>query len=558
MGIINIGGGAIKYSIYNTSWDGLSQAREMLETYQTDSGQRFNINNSMSSLHVLNRFYEPAIVASIGPIVPYTQDETISLLAFLAKGGSLVIADDFGSGNDILALVFNILEQWSEFAEDGLLPYMEDFFGQGDFEYPGDESSNDTETQSIKDNTPIPIILSEADLVGQIAPILIFKLLTILRRIGFNQTILMDAGSNTGGVSSQPLLTNTNPSHPLAYGITKGVQMEFGTCISLKVRNTVYLDSDPTSSQVREERVEWVPLQAPMLRLSIEVSFLDEPIEFELPSNAIVDFLIPFYTSQTAWMESDFQAARRGEAIPEVGEWGNINFAPVMTLPIGFGKIILIGDPDIFANKWVSKTSQNDNMQFVKNLFSYAAEGMNTTADGRINIIFDEGHAQHNFLSAASYSTTFMRLITTMSMYPFTAPFVPIFAIIMSYPLLPKRKRLGPALFTKYRGEKGKSKFDRDIRRIIETNSLDEAVKLYHRLLLSEVRKGTNLVRPTAKDIAEYVSTFDVNLNVKETTNNLKRIEVYLAKPKYLPETVFIMYMSIIKNLLEKLPKYQL
>lgn len=507
LGIVGLGAYGTKFSIYNEGWDGLSSLRIGLE----NEGYT-NITNGMSSLAVLNRVYDPAVIAIIGPAASYGTIDTISLVTFLARGGSLLVADDYGSGAQIFEPLFNILNTWDEVSaiSGGSIPTLSSLFGFG----------NQSE--------------------GATMETVLFSMIGMLKGFAFNGSVLMDAESYTTN-PAQPLLKEYESSNPLTVGINKGVQMEFGTVLSIKVNHSQYIDSGPTET-VKVYRNDWMPLQAVSLELfgsEIEDQFLP---------------FLPFYTSKSAWMESDFQSAKRGEAIPDIDEWGNVMFAPMMTLPIGFGKIVMIGDPDIFINKWIDQTADNDNLLFSYNLFDYLTADMNATDPRGVQIIFDEGHTHQKFYSASIYSIILMKLLTEMSMFPLYSPFIPFFLAVLAYPLLPKRTRLAPILWTKYRGERGRSRFEREITRIVETGAYSEAVALLYRSLLRGLRKVSGQSMATPEEIAEFFTTRDPSLGTKDLLTELIRINAYLDKPRILPEHVFMRYMRFIKSLIDRLP----
>ena len=525
LGIVGVGAAGTKFSIYSkdNQWDGLSSLRKALEV----EGYT-NITNGMSSLAILNRIYEPAVIAIIGPSASYGTIDTISLVTFLARGGSLLVADDFGSGAQIFEPLFNILNTWDEVSaiSGGDIPTLSSLFGFG----------NQSE--------------------GATMETVLFSMIGMLKGFAFNRSILMDAESYTTN-PAQPLLKEYESSNPLTAGITRGVQMEFGTVLSIKVNHSQYIDSGP-SETVKVYRSDWMPLQAVSLELfgqEIEDQFLP---------------FLPFYTSKSAWMESDFHAAEHGEATPDIDEWGNVMFAPMMTLPIGFGKIVMIGDPDIFINKWIDYKNEewkgkdnqewlppgyeNDNLLFCMNLFDYLTADMNTTDPRSVPIIFDEGHSHQKFYSASIYSIILMKLLTEMSMFPLYSPFIPFFLAVLAYPLLPKKTRLAPILWTKYRGERGRSRFEREITRIVETGAYSEAVALLYRSLLRGLRKVSGQSMATPEEIADFFTSRDPSLGTKDLLNELIRINTYLDKPRVLPEHVFMRYMRFIKSLIDRLP----
>jgi len=507
LGMVGLGGFGTKFSVYNESWDGLSNLRIALE----NEGYT-GITNGMSSLSVLNRQNSSGVLAIIGPASKYNMIDTISLVTFLARGGSLLVADDYGTGAEIFEPLFNILNTWDEVSELSNLPSLQDLFGFGDEN--GTGSSPET---------------------------LLFDMLFMLRGFAFNGSVLMDAESYTTN-PAQPLLINFESSNPLTVGINKGIQMEFGTVLSIAIRHPEYIDSG-SSQTVQVQQTDWMPLQAISLEL-FGVEIQDQFLPF-----------LPFYSTKSAWMESDFQSAKRGESLPDADEWGNVMFAPMMTIPIGRGKIVMIGDPDIFINKWIDKTDENDNLIFSLNLFDYLTADLNNTGGSPRSapVIFDEGHSHQKFYSASVYSIILMKLITEMSMFPLYSPFIPLFLAILAYPLIPKKTRLSPVLWTKYRGEKGRSRFDREIRRIMDTGAYSEAVGLLYRSMLRGLRKVTKQSMATPEEIAEFFLTRDPSLRAKDLLTELIRINAYLEQPKILPEHVFMRYMTFIKGLIDRI-----
>ena len=504
LGLVGLGGFGTKFSIYSDSWDGLSSMRQVLE-----NDGFTNITNGMSSLSLLNRVHDPGVFAIIGPATQYSMTDTISLITFLARGGSLLVADDYGTGGEIFEPLFNIINTWDQIALlQGGIPTLSELFGFGD------------------------------DGGGVTEETIFFSMLTQIKGFGFNGSVLMDAESYTVN-PAQPKLTPAI-STPLTAGVDE-LQMEFGTGLSIAMNHSYFLDEDET---VKSHKTDWMPLQAINLleHLGIDAGY------FFLP-------FLPFYTTVSSWFESDFQSAKDGTATPDADEWGGTMFAPIMTLPIGRGKIVMIGDPDIFINKWIEQTSENDNAQFTINLFNYLTEDINATDTKAVPIIFDEGHAHQKFYSATVYSMVLMRFITEMSMFPLYAPFMPIILAILGYRLIPKKTRLTPILWTKYRGEKGRSRFEREIRRIVDTGAYSEAVGLLYRTLMRGLRKVTKESMSTPEEIASYFSEKDSSLRQRDLLETLVRIDAYLAKPRILPEHMFMKYMAFIKGLIDRLPE---
>jgi len=97
------------FSIYNTDWDGCSKFRELIEN------EGFHVKTLISSLSMINRIEQPAVLVIIGPSKYYSPSEIIpNLLLFLQRGGGILIADDFGSGNTILQILFQFQIKFSD------------------------------------------------------------------------------------------------------------------------------------------------------------------------------------------------------------------------------------------------------------------------------------------------------------------------------------------------------------------------------------------------------------------------------------------------------------
>ncbi len=216
-----------RFSPYNSDYDGLSVVyNELSNSFHTsgvDSGApKYAINTSISSMNILNRLNASGVTIIMGPASNFDFSETLSMLFYLIGGGSLIIVDDFGTGNDILDPIFDMLENWDKIAEEMDLdvPTMSSLFTGGE---------------------------SEAAGVGDIN---IFSMIgDVLRRFGFNSSaILMDAGSNDGN-PARPLITDIDHSGAMGITFTEGVnkvQLEYSTCISLKIRHTVYEEDGET------------------------------------------------------------------------------------------------------------------------------------------------------------------------------------------------------------------------------------------------------------------------------------------------------------------------
>jgi len=92
-----------QFSVFNTNWDGTSILRNNLES----AGYEFH--PVVSTLNTLTRIDNLGVLALIGPTTFFDPTETAALAYFIMRGGSVIIADDFGSANDILGLVNAII-----------------------------------------------------------------------------------------------------------------------------------------------------------------------------------------------------------------------------------------------------------------------------------------------------------------------------------------------------------------------------------------------------------------------------------------------------------------
>jgi len=106
--IVPVVGTATDFSIYNTGWNGTSNLA--VRTYEA--------GKFVPTLEVRNTgtFIEPAIVALdkvdldpatssiviIGPTKSFSDADGVHVSEFLARGGTVLIADDFGTGNTLL------------------------------------------------------------------------------------------------------------------------------------------------------------------------------------------------------------------------------------------------------------------------------------------------------------------------------------------------------------------------------------------------------------------------------------------------------------------------
>lgn len=97
------------FCIYNSGWNGCSQIAK--KTYYTGKFQPTFSFNKTSLTPVQHSFINYDInqtnstIIIIGPQTPFTKEEATYIEHFLNKGGTLFLADDFGTSNDLLSQI---------------------------------------------------------------------------------------------------------------------------------------------------------------------------------------------------------------------------------------------------------------------------------------------------------------------------------------------------------------------------------------------------------------------------------------------------------------------
>ncbi len=87
------------FSIYNTEWNGLSTYRSMIEE---NGNQVLAIQSSMS---IVSRYNGSAVLVITGPVRDFSSDTVFSVFTHLSNGGSVMVADDFGTANNSFFLL---------------------------------------------------------------------------------------------------------------------------------------------------------------------------------------------------------------------------------------------------------------------------------------------------------------------------------------------------------------------------------------------------------------------------------------------------------------------
>lgn len=169
LSVTGVGGvDTLPFSIYNTSsypGDGCS---ELANTLRNDG---YEINPLISSLSVVNGIPQNSVLCIIGPTHFFSIIESSALIDFFLNGGSLLLADDFGSGNTLL---------------DGLALLLGDYW--------------------------------PSEMQG----------LMRVSSIGFNRGLLLDADNNDNGRPLLPVITSFNDGGQI-FSSSHRVVMNFAT-----------------------------------------------------------------------------------------------------------------------------------------------------------------------------------------------------------------------------------------------------------------------------------------------------------------------------------------
>ncbi|EHP88355.1 DUF4350 domain-containing protein [Methanotorris formicicus] len=136
------------YSIFNTDWNGCSKFAKMIH----DRGEVVPLISPYDSYNIKN-----GVLFIISPDIHYSSKDVEKIKTFLENGGTVIIADDFGYGNDILEGL-NISPKISKRRAEDLFYYknyslietyrIEDFDGKITFNIPSYISSNNGEIRT--------------------------------------------------------------------------------------------------------------------------------------------------------------------------------------------------------------------------------------------------------------------------------------------------------------------------------------------------------------------------------------------------------------------------
>jgi hypothetical protein len=541
-----------EFSIYNENWDGLSEFRAILTNNYPD----VNLKTLLGSANALNRLNESVgadagSLVIMGPKIHYDPFEAIAILLYAAKGGRVLIADDFGTSNDVLNYFSMLIELLANTVLDG---QTSNLFGIG---------SGENICTTNKSN-PFPIV-----------------------GLAINQSVLVDTQSYykspvqpiftpppTTGLSGTTYSTIAPWLSPLVENVDSVIG-NYAATISMKVRyptnftnlnnkNDV-IDSDtyygllnpldkcnynPTTFEIL-----WVPFSEFPASLTTVAGIEIPPINISLKLSAL-------YSSQKSWLEFNTTAARNVENIkPDSSEWGNVEFPIAINFPFGTsassGSLTIISDPSIFINRYIKQDTypicqdginfadsceqdadfnpnNYDNRQFVTNIINLL------TSDRPDGVIyFDEGHLSQSYISPTMYLGTFFRLLDFMSMVPFIAPFLPFLVYGIARKLAPKGTMGRALLVTKAENYYGRSYFAYKMRWFLENRHFTRGLELIYRRVKRDLMKRYNLNEWDPEKAAGLLLAEYSNLR-KNLVKKLLEIEMVLDQNLIIEEPRFM------------------
>ena len=533
------------FSIYNEGWNGASTFKDMFK----DHANQGQISTIVGSSNILNRLNASDMNDSqgsliiLGPAVHYDFTESLAILMYAINGGRVIIADDFGTANDILG-VFSIFLGFLSQIDLGMDAFGGAFGGEAEGVNP---LGMDTNTSGSDATFQFPIA-----------------------GIAFNGSLLADQGSydNTPltpifhSPSSSGTTSGTNYRMPAPWvadfttGLRgNGVIGNFASIISMKVRypntsvstnpnNTVYI-------------TKWVPMGEFPASASQAFSDLD------LGGATVPDFsfslqIAVLYSSSQAWLESDINTAKTdvNSIEPNLDEWGNPNVGfPVFVyfpFPLG-GQIILCSDPSIFINQYTDTDNPDypdaslyDNKEFAENV-------VNMIMDERVGqtVIFDEGHLANHPLSPILPLSLYLKFLDMITMFPLFAGGLPIIAIILSRKFMPKRTQAKPLLLTRVERYYGRSFFAVKMRWFLEYRQYSRGLELiYRRLKRNIIRRYNPEVELSPEIIATYlVNEFPDHFTHKNIIEGLIIIEQIIDSRVFITEDEFLSHYLFLKNI---------
>lgn len=533
LGLVGITTNSTNFSIYNEGWNGASTFKDLFKDHANE-GQ---ISTIVGSSNVLNRLNASEMnntrgsLVILGPAIHYDFTEALAILMYAINGGRVLIADDFGTANDIL----------------GVLSIFLGFLSQVPIEMDANVFGMDTSTSGNATNG--------ASFQFPIAG------------IAFNGSLLADQGSydstpltpifqspSSSGTSSE---TSYRIPAPWVTDFTSGLSGNgvignYASIISMKVR---YPDTSVSTNPNETEYItKWVPMGEFPATASEAFGELDlggaEVPDFNLSLQIAV-----LYSSSEAWLESDIFAAKANvnNIKPDIDEWGHpsIGFPVFVSFPLPLGQIILCSDPSIFINQYLDSDKYPDADIYDNRIF--AENVVDIMMEGRIGqtIIFDEAHLANHPLSPILPLSLYLKILDMITMFPLFAGGLPIIALILSRKFMPKRTQAKPLLLTRVERYYGRSFFAVKMRWFLEYHQYSRGLELIYRRLKRNIVKRYN---PETEISPEVIATYLVNefpgrFTHENISQGLAVIENIIGMRAFITEDEFLNHYLFLKNI---------
>lgn len=553
------------FSIYNTGWNGASEFKKRFQ----DHPNQAQISTIIGSSNVLNRLNESEMNDSrgaliiLGPAINYDFSEALAILMYAVNGGRVLIADDFGTANDILDMFSVFLGMMSQMdlgtidlgaaageeTGEGYNPFGMDTTEQNDT----DDGDGECD---VSTNFPIAgIAINGSLLVDQGS----YNYTPLTPVFNFPSTVQQ----GTSYQMPAPWVTD------FTTGLSgNGVIGNFASIITMKVRypNTSSIEENSNGDLNETCDIEYITKWVPMGEFPASASAAFEELGEYIGSGNIPDVsfslqIAVLYSSSNAWMESDLVAAKHdvNSIEPDPDEWGNPNVGfPVFVyfpFPLG-GQIIICSDPSIFINQYLDTETYPgsaiyDNSDFADNVVDMIMRS--TEGDSRVGqtVIFDEGHLANNPLSPTLPLSFYLKFLDMVTMFPLFAWALPILAIVLSRRFMPKRTQAKPLLLTRVERYYGRSFFAVKMRWFLEYQQYSRGLELiYRRLSRNLNRRYTPETGLTPEITASYlVSEFPERFNEKDLIRGLTLIEEIIVTRVMISEQEFLDHYLFLKNI---------
>lgn len=110
LSVTGVGGvDVLPFSIYNDSTNPGDGCSELANELRSNG---LEVSPLISSLSVVNGIPQSSVLCILGPTHYFSITDSAALIGFFQDGGSLLIADDFGSGNSLLDGLALLIQNW--------------------------------------------------------------------------------------------------------------------------------------------------------------------------------------------------------------------------------------------------------------------------------------------------------------------------------------------------------------------------------------------------------------------------------------------------------------